>query len=220
MQRKFMTFAIFWFPIIGGILLGGFAGSAWYGGNKILALWLSFFGVVSFLLVVVIQLQQFISDEESNTPDADRPYISIVALGFPNNVIQPGPIVIRWQIKNVGRRPVTISDANMTFWLGAKEVRLPETPTYQPNAQSISGTILNPEEVYNANTASDFLLTQEIVDAINAEKTRLFVYGFVKYGKNYTRGFVGFYNPKNLPAYTYGMFTRVDGDYPEYSRND
>lgn len=213
-----MTLAIFWLPIIGGILLGGFAVSAWYGGNKLLGLWLAFFGVVSLLLVVAIQLQQFISDEQSIIPDPDRPYISIVSLSFPSNVIQPGPIIIKWQIKNVGRHPAKISDANMTFWLGRKETRLPGTPAYNPNTPNINGTILSPDEVYNATTTSDIILNQELVNAINAEQTRFFVYGFVKYGKNYERGFVNFYNPKNLPEF--GMFARVDGDYPEYSRND
>jgi len=43
---KQTDFIVFWLPIIGGVLLGGFAGTAWYGGNKILGLWLGFAGIV------------------------------------------------------------------------------------------------------------------------------------------------------------------------------
>jgi hypothetical protein len=72
MTKKQMDYAIFWLPIVGGILLGGLAGNAWYGGNKILALWLGFAGLICFLLLGVLQLQQAIwrsGASERNTPN-------------------------------------------------------------------------------------------------------------------------------------------------------
>ena len=56
-----MNLLFFWLPIIGGVLLGGFAGNAWYGGDRILAIWLAFAGVVCFELVAAIQLQQAVA---------------------------------------------------------------------------------------------------------------------------------------------------------------
>jgi hypothetical protein len=55
-----MALAIFWLPLIAGLLLGGLAVAAWYGGDKTLAIWSAFIGVVFFLLTGTLQLQQYI----------------------------------------------------------------------------------------------------------------------------------------------------------------
>jgi len=39
--------------------LGGIAGSAWYGGDKIPAIWIAFFGIVCLLLTAALQFQQY-----------------------------------------------------------------------------------------------------------------------------------------------------------------
>jgi len=59
MTTKSVELAIFWLPLIAGILLGGIAGSAWYGGDKIPAIWIAFVGCVCFLLTAALQLQQY-----------------------------------------------------------------------------------------------------------------------------------------------------------------
>ncbi len=59
--------AVFWLPIIGGILLGGFAVGEWYGGNKVYALWVGFSGVVCFLAVAGLQIQQVLLKQEAVT---------------------------------------------------------------------------------------------------------------------------------------------------------
>jgi hypothetical protein len=56
---KTVEFAFFWLPIIASCLLGGIAASAWYGGDKIPAIWIAFFGAVCVLLTVTIQAQQY-----------------------------------------------------------------------------------------------------------------------------------------------------------------
>jgi hypothetical protein len=60
MTSKSVELAIFWLPLIAGVLLGGLAGSAWYGGDKIPAIWIGFFGALCFLLTGTLQFQQFV----------------------------------------------------------------------------------------------------------------------------------------------------------------
>jgi hypothetical protein len=59
MTSKTVELAIFWLPLVAGVLLGGIAGSAWYGGDKIPAIWIAFFGVLCFLLTAALQFQQY-----------------------------------------------------------------------------------------------------------------------------------------------------------------
>lgn len=60
MAEKLINFAIFWLPLIAGIILGGMSPSVWYGGDKISALWMTFFGVVLLLLTGAFQVQSYI----------------------------------------------------------------------------------------------------------------------------------------------------------------
>jgi hypothetical protein len=59
MTSKTVELAIFWLPLVAGVLLGGIAGSAWYGGDKIPAIWIAFFGILCFLLTGTLQFQQY-----------------------------------------------------------------------------------------------------------------------------------------------------------------
>ncbi len=57
---KLIDVAIFWLPLIAGIILGGLAPSVWYGGDKISALWMAFFGVALLLLTATFQIKSYI----------------------------------------------------------------------------------------------------------------------------------------------------------------
>jgi TRAP-type C4-dicarboxylate transport system permease small subunit len=59
MASRSVELAVFWLPLLAGILLSGIAGSAWYGGDKIPAIWIAFFGVVCLLLTAALQIQNF-----------------------------------------------------------------------------------------------------------------------------------------------------------------
>lgn len=214
MQRKMMDFATLWLPIIGGFLLGSVAVAEWYSGNKIVALWFGFAGVICFLLLATLQIQNIL---QASPTEGNRPYLSIASLAFPDIVVKPGPVVVLWQIK-CGGAPATISEANMTLWFDTKATPIPDKPVYRPNVHALSGITLDPGEVYNANLKSDVSLTPETVLAINAGTTKLYVYGYVKYGQGHERGFIALYDPTNIPQY--GMFERVDDRYPNYARND
>jgi hypothetical protein len=60
MAEKLINVAIFWLPLLAGIILSGLAPSIWYGGDKLAALWIAFVGVVCLLLTAAIQIQSYI----------------------------------------------------------------------------------------------------------------------------------------------------------------
>lgn len=57
---RLISVAIFWLPLIAGIILGGLSPSVWYGGDKLSALWMTFFGLVLLLLTATFQIQSYI----------------------------------------------------------------------------------------------------------------------------------------------------------------
>jgi hypothetical protein len=72
MQSLKMALAIFWLPLIAGVLLGGLAAAAWYGGDKTLAIWMGFIGTLCFALTAALQAQQYV------WVVANQPQISLV----------------------------------------------------------------------------------------------------------------------------------------------
>ncbi|MGM4998688.1 hypothetical protein AB8A05_08135 [Tardiphaga sp. 538_B7_N1_4] len=60
MTEKLINVGIFWLPLIAGIILGGMSPSVWYGGDKISALWMTFFGIALLLLTATFQIQSYI----------------------------------------------------------------------------------------------------------------------------------------------------------------
>jgi hypothetical protein len=107
-MKGLSTVLLFWLPIVGGVLLGGFAGNAWYGGNKSLALWLGFAGLICFLLVGTIQIQEAIWKGEAGRRDPDRPWISVgdPIIASPLVFTAAGAtITLRFPVKNRGRLP-------------------------------------------------------------------------------------------------------------------
>jgi hypothetical protein len=111
-RRKEMDLLIFWLPIAGGILLGGLAANAWYGNDKILSIWLAFAGIVSFLLVAVIQIQQAIERQNSSqsvvAPSrsqiiAQRAYVLVSEAEITD--LTEGPPTVAVTIKNTGLTP-------------------------------------------------------------------------------------------------------------------
>lgn len=67
-----MALAIFWLPLIAGLLLGGLAAAAWYGGDKTLAVWVGFIGAVCLLLTAALQVQQYVWSV------ANQPHLALV----------------------------------------------------------------------------------------------------------------------------------------------
>lgn len=111
MPPKLMDTATIWLPALGTMLLGGFAVGAWYGGNKIHALWYGFFGTVFLLLLVVLQIQSALNSSERrdrlpDDPDVvtQRAYISVVDAEI-SALDDSVPPTVQVVIKNTGRSP-------------------------------------------------------------------------------------------------------------------
>jgi len=214
-----IDYAIFWLPIVGGILLGGFCVNALYSGKYSHATWFGFFGVFCFALVAAIQIQQTIWKSEDGARNPNRPYISIAAIGFPDIIIQAGPVIIKWDIKNSGRTMAKIIESNMTLWFATEKDPLPDTPKFIPTPRRFAGVEIGPGDTFNATFKSEKTLTQNEIEFIKGGESRLYVYGFVKFadesGIENCKGFISLYEPANDPRF--GMFTRAEEDHPKYA---
>jgi hypothetical protein len=102
-----MEMAIFWLPILGGILLGSIAVSAWYASDKIIALWCAFAGLVCFLLVGTIQVHQALAEKVPTLPvETARPWVGIdVELAGPLNLENGIGIPLKITMTNTANTP-------------------------------------------------------------------------------------------------------------------
>ena len=125
-----MDMALFWLPILGGILLGGIALGEWYSGSKVCAVWVGFAGINCFLLVLAIQIQAAVRQPKSSASarpdisnvvdrlgqllaDNKRPWVSldvepVGALAYDNKGWDAGTrwyVPIRYTVKNTSATP-------------------------------------------------------------------------------------------------------------------
>jgi hypothetical protein len=215
MKGKGMDFLATQLPIIGGLVFAvGLAMWTLPNISNTTALWTGTGGTVMVLLGAACYLQQTIW--RAGSENESRPYLVVTSLGFPNILIQAGPVVIVWSINNTGSRIARITDANMTVFLERPDQPLPQEPAYQPNRRNIVGATLSPNEVFNSHLDAFMTLTPADVTSINNEIFKFYVYGYVRY-QGGERAFIARYNPKNTAAA--GMFNRVESEYPKYGRN-
>jgi hypothetical protein len=95
--------------------------------------WILYFPLIGIALAVVYfgHLGIRSRGKTSASGKQERPYVSISAIGLPNIVLGPGPLKIRWEIKNnVAGPQIAVIAANMTTWFETSERPLPETPEY------------------------------------------------------------------------------------------
>ena len=126
--------------------------------------------------------------------------------------IHPGPLNIEWRIVNSGKSDAVIYDNKTTPVLMTGSGRLPDTPTYMNITRSLKGMKIVPGIPFPGATVTDMSLTQEQVDLIKAGTSRLFYYGYIKYGLDKEFAFISVYEPR------VGYFVRDEDEYPTYSR--
>jgi hypothetical protein len=180
MQSKAMDIAIFWFPLLGGVLLGGIAGSAWYGGNKSLGLWLGFAGAICFALVAVLQIQDRILKAGAESPPSDtdrlRAYVLVEASEL-RYLASERPIEGWVSLKNNGLTPAF----DLQRWATIFATKFPHT-AFERAEFSNARSVLGP------SGAVDFgpirmsrTLTYDERSAVARGEMAIYVYGEIKY---------------------------------------
>ena len=90
-----MAFAIFWLPLIAGLLLGGLSVGAWYGGNRTFAVWVAFIGAIFLLLTATLQAQQYVWTV------ANQPHLALMPSGELSFLRWDPPNSYQMQINNI-----------------------------------------------------------------------------------------------------------------------
>lgn len=129
MTEKLINIGIFWLPLIAGIILGGMSPSVWYGGDKIAALWMTFFGIALLLLTATFQIQSYIQttilqpqfeikSEQKSVLTWDPPKDNSMSIKGENDNLPPG----NWKVPVFAIRnttPVNAQDVTVK-WSAAK----------------------------------------------------------------------------------------------------
>jgi hypothetical protein len=178
-MRFRMDFANFWLPIVGSILLGGFAVGAIFSNHKVAGLWFGFFGVVCLLLLATLQIQAWLEEPKKEIGETEqarlRAYISLNAqLGFFGT---EQPIAVQVTITNSGQTPA--NDVKSSHGAGLR--RFPtdeELPVFVPNN---SPDVINPGRSIYSVVKLRRSLTQEEVDAVRAGKAAVVAVGTITY---------------------------------------
>lgn len=98
-----METAIFWLAILGPLIIG-IAGCVYYGGSKVVAIWIGFAGCVFLLLAAALQWHQAIRSAEEEKTDPTLPYVSVSDAGIVTKPNDSAPTVFV-VIKNSGQTP-------------------------------------------------------------------------------------------------------------------
>jgi hypothetical protein len=183
MQRKMMEIANIWLPIVGSILLGGIAVGAWYGGNKVAALWLAFAGVVCFLLLVVLQIQAVLNTKEPELEPSALEQMKLRAYLSPNLAIASDfgtelPTSAQITTNNSGETPAY--DVRVRVGMAAGIFPLKDYAAIPMTEGAIPLTIARGEIVHLV-TKIGRALTQQEIDEIKAGKGAVYVVGEITY---------------------------------------
>jgi hypothetical protein len=149
----------------------------------------------------------------SNPPDA--PALTLLSVRFAGGTpLQAGPLNLEWRIINSGKSDAVISETKTTPLLLTGPGQLPSDPIYPPSTRTIKGLRVIPGVPLDGATVTPMSLSQDQVGAIKNGASRLYYYGYFKYGQDSEFAFISVYDPR------VGMFTRDDDEYPAYSRSD
>jgi hypothetical protein len=163
MTEKLINVAIFWLPLLAGIILSGLAPSIWYGGDKLAALWIAFVGIVCLLLTATIQIQGYVQanilqpqfevepQQRSILVWGQNPHPNILNVKGENDQI-PGENwkVPAFNIKN--KTPENAQDVRIRW----------SAPKYDPTAITAKAPIFNDRQIEFSNNS--FLLAAPKTD--------------------------------------------------------
>jgi len=114
-----------WLPLIGGGLFGAIAIGAWFGDQRMVAIWFGFAGAVCLLLLAALQLQEHertikISDSGPKIDESNRPWINVepqVGSDLTYDAQGDARIVINFFLQNVGKFPAANVHVDAEFVL-------------------------------------------------------------------------------------------------------
>jgi hypothetical protein len=164
--------------------------------------------VVAGCMAASVVLYFVIPGEKPDAPRLD--FIDVRFLG--GAPLQVGPLNIEWRIINNGKADAVISDAKTTPVVTTGVGRLPDTPIYEHTTRNMKGMRIVAGIPFPGATETSMSLTQEQVEAIKAGTSRLYYYGYIKYGTDSEFAFIAAYDPH------VGGFVRDEDEYPTYSR--
>jgi hypothetical protein len=172
----------------GGLLLGSLAIGMWYGGgNKIAAIWIGFAGVVCFLLIAAVQMQDYVWKTEFKQPthsETDiirlRAYITFPLAAVILNSPSPGNVTAWIRMKNSGLTPAYRFKAWHKFIRGKTgQDPFGETLPFENEA------VLGPGQ--DANSSSTLTLDAAQLDAVKTEVLSLYVWGRIEFVDEFKR---------------------------------
>jgi hypothetical protein len=179
--------------------------------------------VFTFILAIFtgVQVLAFISSE--------RAFVAVTLATINEKLASStDPVVLHFVLQNSGKSTAMVSDFNATSSISPNPLSL--TPQYEPAHSSISGPIIaggahfGTQKPHVKGSEAPFVLSPEMLGAINRNAVKLFIFGFVEYRDSFSlvgwrglfgarvTGFCMAYNPSNDPKF--GMWD--DCDNPKY----
>lgn len=183
-----MDLATTWLPALGTMLLGSFAVGAWYGDNKIHAVWYGFFGIICLFLLISLQIIDKIHAGETiaKSINTNRPEIGILSVDV-ENVKVGGLLKIVVQYKNSGNQTALRMQVINTWVVQSESKPQPPIPEILPETNSIA---LIQDNSVSAVINDKVAFSKSIYEEIRNGKILLWLVGKVEYqdhaGKKYT----------------------------------
>jgi hypothetical protein len=192
-----------WLPIIGGGFLFAIAVSAWFSDYKSTGIWFGFFGLVCFLLLAALQLQEHITsaqaDAKSGPTEAEkrqlRAYITLTKIVPHPTVPAVGqPYRIQVEFKNTGKSPAR----EVSGYCVNEGIKRGERPTfdYSKLEPSTMGQMaadvphfieLLPIGSTAEHGSRDWPMDSNIMNILGSGETRLYVHGRWDYRDDFGR---------------------------------
>ena len=204
-----MAFAELWLPIFGAGVCIAWAIAAWYGGSKLLSIWLSFTGIVCLLLLGTLQIQHAIERGAEIKPPVgpseaemsrSRAFVGVRPLLGPELKIGQVPI-FRLMIKNSGQTPA-YDVAHMTT---VSVRKFPPEEEFEASVPDETSTVfnLNPgDEMQIVRLPPRVPINQVDLERLTEGTYRYYIWGQVRYkdafGKGHTTDFRFMYGGKSL----------------------
>src|ERR1700722_6679199 len=185
MRSWLMAFAELWLPIIGAGICIAWAIGAWYGGDKQLAIWLIFVGVVCLLFLGTLQWQHAIAGhpedgrEQNELRRANVAFRSVVGEPYLLSNGQLDGWIFAFQFENVG--PTDTKTIRTATSAHVFEGPIPEhfvfpMPPFDGAAKSSSIGPRTPIQTYLHQP-----IALELFQGVKAGKLHILIYARVEY---------------------------------------